>query len=75
MMATPFLARTGAALGGWLERRSKERATGFADGASEGAGGAADRSDHVIIAGYGASGKRLAAVLQEMGSAVLHSHA
>jgi CPA2 family monovalent cation:H+ antiporter-2 len=67
MMATPFLARTGAALGGWLERRSKERATGFADGASKEAGGAADRSDHVIIAGYGAGGRRLAAVLQEMG--------
>lgn len=67
MMATPFLARVGAALGGWLERWSKKGAPAPADGALEEAEGAAERSDHVIIAGYGAGGKRLAVALQEMG--------
>lgn len=71
MIATPFLAQGGAALNGWLGRRAKreQKANGPAAPAGDGAAAeaAADGlSDHVIIAGYGAGERRLAAALQEV---------
>ena len=79
MIATPFMAQGGALLSRWLGRRSEHtQRTGSppdsAEGTPDKAGAPADLSDHVIIAGYGAGGKRLAAVLQKTGVPYLFSH-
>ena len=55
ILLTPVLAAIGARVGAWLERADERRG---------GAGSAPERHDHVVIAGYGRVGQRIAELLK-----------
>ena len=65
MLATPVFAQVGPAVGRTLERWLGHLREPEADLETNGAGHGIDLEDHVIIAGYGPGGQRLASVLRQ----------
>ena len=66
MIGTPSLAQAGAALSAWLGRRAEEEAAEKAEAAPL-SDEHTDLENHVIVAGYGQTARRLVRVLRSSG--------